>query len=161
MKAKLINNINNMNSNSAFKDRFEFSGGIRVCKEESMNEDQHTDLFKWNTSHQVEENWTEVYTQTTSQVEVHEPAVVYETTTTTYMDKRRNGKTVESKALNSVTSQSVEGEVRQKTLTETTVQNRLNSVKDHYGAAIENGKYSNVENWTKSMQPVMLKFKIS
>lgn len=161
VKAKLINNINNMNSNSAFKDRFEFSGGIMVCKEESMNEDQHTDLFKWNTSHQVEENWTEVYTQTTSQVEVHEPAVVYETTTTTYMDKRRNGKTVESKALNSVTSQSVEGEVRQKTLTETTVQNRLNSVKDHYGAAIENGKYSNVENWTKSMQPVMLKFKIS
>lgn len=172
VKAKLINNINNMNANSAFKDRFEFSGGIMVSKEEQLNENQHTDIFKWNTSQQLETNWTEVYTETTSNYKVVEPQPLYEVNETKYRVMTNTEKKWRGNKLISNVSTSCKKAISQNTYikdviskkeTRTNIDKRarINSEKDHYGATIENAKYSNVEKWTNSIEPIMIKFKIN
>lgn len=161
VKSKLINNIESMNANSAFKDRFEFSGGIMVGKEESINVDQHTDVFKWNTSHQIERNWSKVYTKTTTEIEKATPQPIYEITVSTVTDTYRNKKYSGSTVNSSYKYTEGASKITKQTLTSTEVNDRLDREKDHYGAAIENAKYSSVDSWLNSIQPIMLKYKIN
>jgi len=161
VKSKLINNIESLNANSAFKDKFEFSGGLYVSKEEDLNEDQHTDVFKWNSSYQIEKNWSKVYTKTTTEMEIAIPQPIYEVTTSVVEDKYKNGNFDSSRTISSSTTLEGQSKIEHKTLVDITSKDRLDKVVNHYGAAIVNSKYSSVENWMKSIHPIMLKYKIN
>jgi hypothetical protein len=50
VKAKLLSNIDNMNSNSAFKDRYRFTGGIAKSKNENINTKTTNAAFQWKNS---------------------------------------------------------------------------------------------------------------
>lgn len=135
--------------------------GIMVSKEESINVDQHTDVFKWNTSHQIERNWSKVYTKTTTEIEKAIPQPIYEITVENVTDKYKNGRYSGRTVNSSYTYTEGKSKIIKETLTSTEVNDRLDREQDHYGATIENAKYSNVDSWLNSIQPIMLKYKIN
>ena len=91
VKSKLLQNIENMNANSAFSDRFEFRGGVTAENSDTLNEKQHTAIFKWNSQSQLEENWNTIQDDYWGNIKVYESVPVYRTTVTevqtTYKDK--------------------------------------------------------------------------
>jgi hypothetical protein len=155
VKAKLNANIKNMNANSAFKDRFTFKGGIAVAKSELLDENQHTDVFNWNTQHYIKTDYTDVYT-TTEKWGTTTQNAVYEVTTYTdqYRNKKFNGTVGARTALQNVTT------TENWHTKETTKGERIDNQEDHYGATISNGKYYDVDKWTKSFAPIMIKYQI-
>ena len=157
-----------MNLNSAFADRFEFTGGIAVNKHEDIDEKQYTDIFKWNSNQYVEETWREIFTETTDLVEVHDEIPVYVentyTTTTagyeTYLGYRI-GNWTSSTSITDSREFYGDANVHNKTVVNLDARNSLFKSENHYGAAIENAKYSNVENWASTFEPIMIKLKIN
>ena len=159
VKAKLNANIKNMNANSAFKDKFEFKGGIAVSKAEILDENQHTDVFTWNQTRQLKTNYTNVYT-TTQKWGTETQDAIYEVTT--YRDKyaTRKGKSTYLDTTFAGVSTVKQTTSKDWHTTETTMSERIDKEEDHYGTTIENGKYMSVDNWTNSFAPIMIKYQI-
>ena len=173
VRAKLINNINNLNLNSAFKDKYKFGGGIAVQKEFALNTQTKSQVFNWKAdlrydqldtyqdNYQTDWTKTDIYTREQQSRKV---------TTTTNIWKSGHGWGDHAYA------GSVSTTVTQKRLLEPKVTKSTTTADVHYagtshvaskttrnylGSTLQNSKYTSVDNWTKTFSPRQIKYKIN
>jgi hypothetical protein len=164
VKAKLLSNIDNMNSNSAFKDRYRFTGGIAKSKNENINTKTTNAAFQWKNSISKEQwnTYRNCYTKYGATSESYATEVWRESN---YTDTYVNGWRTNSR-LNSSTT--YDGDTVK--LADYGVGQCLASTnREHIGqttvtessTVLENAKYSSVSEWTKTFMPIAIKFKIN
>jgi hypothetical protein len=181
VKSKLLANIDNLNANSAFKDKFKFSGGIAKSENYNVNTKTTSAAFEWknSVSKQQWNTYRNCYTNTgkTSETYASEVWRDYTTTTTT---KYKN-----TDYIRSASKYDDQSEVVSRTST-TTAGNQYSGAtvkrsdagssgslastkREHIGTTtitesstvLENVKYSSVSEWTKTFMPISIKFKIN
>ena len=164
VKAKLLANIDNMNSNSAFKDRYKFTGGIAKSKNENINTKTTNAAFQWKNSISKDQwnTYRNCYTKSGTTSESYATEVWKDSN---YTDMYVNGVLTQS-TLN--WSKTYEGDTVK--LSDKGASQSLESVKrEHIGqttitessTVLENTKYSSAEEWTKTFMPIAIKFKIN
>jgi hypothetical protein len=164
VKAKLLSNIDNMNSNSAFKDRYRFTGGIAKSKNEEINANRTNAAFQWKNSVSKEQwnTYRNCYTKSGTTSESYATEVWRESN---YTDTYVNGWRTNSR-LN--TSTTYDGDTVK--LSDAGASQSLASTnREHIGqttvtessTVLENVTYKSVPEWTKTFMPIAIKFKIN
>lgn len=155
VKSKLLDNIDNLNSNSAFKDKYKFSGGIAKQKSDYLDTKKHTGAFTWSNTF-TQENWVEyqnVYQEDFTNVKKYGTEVYqtnYYVNGRQYDTSKHTGSTVK---LSDVTTSSGIYQTGTNIL-------RTNQIQTST-SVLKNVKYSSVENWTKTFMPIAIKYKIN
>ena len=155
VKSKLLDNIDNLNSNSAFKDKYKFSGGIAKQKSDYLDTKKHTGAFTWSNTF-TQENWAEyqnVYQEDFTRVRKYGTEVYqtdYYVNGRQYDTSKHTGSEVK---LSDVTTSSGIYQTGTNTL-------RTNQIQTST-SVLKNVKYSSVENWTKTFMPIAIKYKIN
>jgi hypothetical protein len=156
VKSKLLDNIDNLNSNSAFKDKYRFSGGIAKQKSDFLDTKKHTGAFTWSNSF-TQENWTEyqnVYQEDFTNVKKYGTEIYrtnYYRNGSQYATETWTGEV--DKLLSDVTTSSGIYQSGRNTLRSNQIQTST--------SVLKNLKYSSVENWTKTFMPIAIKYKIN
>ena len=161
VRQKLLKNINNLNLNSAFKEKYKFGGGIAVQKEFNLNTQAKSQVFEWKSdvrydqldtyvdNYQTDWTKTDIYTRSITKTDTYKTGHgygdnCYVGTSTSY------GK---PKVTQSTTTADVHYAGTSKIASKTT--------KNYLGSTLQNSKYSSVDNWTKSFSPRQIKYKIN
>lgn len=173
LKSKLISNIASLNSNSAFKNRFTFSGGIAVQDSGTRIEQENNLSFDWKTSETVTKDWQEVFTVTTYDTEQVKMTQRRDLVHVENWRTRHNKKSKHchhtpyehpghwtctssySYTVDSWTSETIRG-------TEDVISSDVEQYDEthSYNSIIANPKYSSVENWFSYFTPEQIKFRI-
>ena len=161
VRAKLINNINNMNANSAFGDRYRFGGGIAVQKEFSLNTQTKSAAFEWKADVRYDTltTYQDTYQTDWTKVDVYERTATKRSTYYSghgFGSNYYGGSTIiyGSPFLASSTTTSETHLAGTNVLGQKTTRHYL-------GSTLQNSKYSSVDNWTKSFSPRQIKYKIN
>ena len=163
VKSKLLENINNLNSNSAFKDKYKFSGGIAKSRENQLDTRTNTGACTWsNTSDS--KNWSQyqnVYkTDYTNTKTYKHTTEIYKT----YTDRYVNGRLDYSRQTggSTINYTTLENDVTKSSGPYLNAVNTLatNTIKTNT-TVLENVKYTSVDNWTKTFAPIAIKYKIN
>ena len=159
LKNKLNANIDSMNANSAFKDKFRFTGGIAVVKFEDMLLKRNSTVFKWQSKNEVKNDWTEVHTTTQYDTygtqtltttgnlyttEWHNDNAHSTWRSGTYTDVTKN----ENKLYSTEKIETVKAELRDQTAISTAK------------VVVQNPNYVSAEAWLNSFSPVEIKYRI-
>lgn len=163
VKSKLLENINNLNSNSAFKDKYKFSGGIAKSRENQLDTRTNTGAFTWsNTSDS--KNWTQyqnVYkTDYTNTKTYKHTTEIYQTYTDRYVNGCLDYSRPTGRSTRNYTT--LENDVTKSSGPYLNAVNTLatNTIKTNT-TVLENVKYTSVDNWTKTFAPIAIKYKIN
>lgn len=151
VREKLNYNVENLNANSAFKDKYHFSGGIAVAKKEVIDEEINANIFDWTSSTENVMDWTEVIK--TDTYDVYQEKTV---TTSTVHEECWNGKVHSSyTTYNSKTTEEKTG-----TKSFESRSNRLDKTTFESKAVVSNPKYESAEKWVANFEPIMIKYRI-
>lgn len=161
VREKLLKNINNLNLNSAFKDKYKFGGGIAVQKEFSLNTQTKSQVFNWKAdirydqldtyqdNYQTDWTKTDIYTRAVTKTDVYRSGHGYGDHC--YCGSKYSyGK---ARVTQSTTTANVHYTGTSKIASKTT--------RNYLGSTLQNSKYSSVDNWTKSFSPRQIKYKIN
>ena len=152
VKNKLNSNIESMNANSAFSDRFKFSGGIAVQKGEVMDTTTNSVIFDWKSNNRTVYDWAEVFT-TTEYNYITEKYI----TNNIYTNKYKGNKL---KATTLTGSESrFESETKKVYDTKATIEARGSTYISN--ATVVNPRYESVNSWIASFQPIQIKYRIN
>ena len=165
VKAKLDANIKALNTNSAFADKFVYSGGIAIDKRENIPITENSTVFEWTSSDQIKKDWTDVHT--VMQHDTYGTKVV--TTTGSYVTTEYHNGKVHSTAnrgswsdvdtslemIDSKKTESIETELRKKT----TMYNAA-MTGTHQKTVTINPKYLSASAWLSSYSPIMIHYRI-
>ena len=159
VKNKLNANIDNLNANSAFADKFTFSGGIAIDKHENEMSLRNSTVFEWKSQNEVKNDWTEVHTKT--QYDTYGTKTIT-TTGAEYRVEYHNGNAY-SRSYAGTWSTSTDykdqlynTEVIETVHTELRKQTAISTAK----VVVQNPNYVSAESWLASFIPVMIKYKI-
>jgi hypothetical protein len=164
VRAKLNDNINNLNANSALKNKYSFSGGIAIRKTNEQQEITNDVVFDWRSSSKTVENWEDFRRETRYDVygdKEEKQKVVNKTYEERY--NWEHGYTIDKTLMKQTTSYetlSSEQHAYKDTITKVSNYSALNASRDS-DVILENPKYKSTEDWIKSFEPIMIKYRIN
>lgn len=173
VREKLNNNINNLNLNSAFKDKYKFGGGIAVQKEYSLNTQTKSQVFEWKADVRTDQldTYQDHYVTDHTKTTYYAQDVSQQTTTkTTDIYKTGHGYG-NNKYVGTTTTVTTKTKYSEPYVSATKTQHDVHYVgttklatsitRNYLGLTLQNSKYSSVDNWTKTFSPRQIKYKIN
>lgn len=169
MKQKLNSNITALNANNSLNSRFTFSGGIAVQKSDLKQETDNSLMFDWKSNLTTTEHWQDVWTTTTyDTLQTKLTTTVTDIVATQYVRKSGCHHTMEQHPGHFTASGSwVAGHNIKETLTDYySTEDVIKKTTDHTGtsyynsSSVSNPKYTSVDNWLSSFEPISIKYRI-
>ena len=153
-----------MNSNSAFKDKYKFTGGIAKSKNEDINTKTTNVAFQWKNSIN-EKQWNTYRNCYTTKGSTSEKYATEVWKDTTYRDCYVNGWRVSSTKIGETTYTGDTEKLKDNGTTQTLVSTNREQIGQttitESSTVLENTKYSSTSEWVRTFLPIAIKFKIN